>query len=197
MAHRLRQPRLRERPALLERPSVSAITMRSFRALKKNTLRGFCNVSFGSLTILDCTVHVHSNGRAWIGLPGKALVDQYGRQRRDANGKLQYTLMAEWRDRATSDKFSAAVLESLKAKYSPMPSMGSLDDGSQPLRLRHGTEQLCGDPFRGLRSDHKARGFSVARCIGRDGAQHQCGDQGRTAVAQTSAVWIIAKPEDQ
>jgi hypothetical protein len=96
---------------------TAGITLRSLRPLKKNTPRGFCTVSFGALWIIDCTIHVHANGRAWVGLPGKPVLDEAARHKREPNGKWVYVPMAEWRDRDASDRFSAAVLEILKQKY--------------------------------------------------------------------------------
>jgi len=79
----------------------------SFRPVRRNTLFDFVTVRFGSrLKLNDCLVHLHLNGRAWVALPGKPVMDEHGRHKRDANGKPAYVPMGEWRDRATSDRFS-------------------------------------------------------------------------------------------
>jgi hypothetical protein len=63
---------------------VSAITVGSFRPVRKNTLIGFFSVSFGSLQINDCSIHRHANGTTWVvALPGKPVLDQDGRHKRD------------------------------------------------------------------------------------------------------------------
>lgn len=40
-----------------------------------------------------------------------------GKLKKDVNGKLSYFPTVSWKDRATADKFSAAVIKLLLAKY--------------------------------------------------------------------------------
>jgi hypothetical protein len=98
-----------------------------FKPMRRNTLRGFVSVQFASgLRLFDRPVHVHPNGRSWVSLPGKPLLDEEGRHKRDANGKPAYVPMAERRDRATSDRFSEIVIGLLRERYS-----AALDGGDQ------------------------------------------------------------------
>jgi hypothetical protein len=70
-------------------PKPAGLQVIDFRPMVKNTLRGFASVQFGSgLRILDCPVHVHTNGRAWVGLPAKPITDEAGQVRRDERGKI-------------------------------------------------------------------------------------------------------------
>lgn len=101
--------------AALQPPAKLALI--GFRAVRKNTLRGFVSVEFGSgLRLFDCAVHVHPTGRAWVALPGKPVLDEDGRHKRDVNGKPTYVPIAEWRDRATSDRFCEIVIAQLRER---------------------------------------------------------------------------------
>jgi hypothetical protein len=110
-----------DKPGIV-RPGLSIV---SFKLMWRNTLRGFVSVEFGSgLRLNDCQVHCHANGRIWIALPGKPLLDENGQHKRDGTGKLSYVPVAEWRDRATSDQFSEIVTALLRERYP-----GALDRG--------------------------------------------------------------------
>jgi hypothetical protein len=74
-------------------------------------LRRMVSLEFASgFRLLDCPVHVHPGGRAWVAVPGKPLLDKAGRHKGDANGKAVDPLVAVWRDQAMSDRFRRAVL---------------------------------------------------------------------------------------
>lgn len=56
------------------------ITVRDWKSVEKNTLRGFFTLDLGiGLMIKDCMLHT-SHGRWWIGLPAKPTLDTQGRQ---------------------------------------------------------------------------------------------------------------------
>jgi hypothetical protein len=95
-----------------------ALTVLSFKVMQRNTPRGFVTVRFGSgLTLHDCPVHLHPNGRAWVGLPVTPIVDaESGQLRRDGRGKTAYVAIAEWRDRAAADRFSEIVVRLLRQR---------------------------------------------------------------------------------
>jgi hypothetical protein len=98
----------------------------SFRALVKGALRGFANVELpNGLRITDCPVLV-SGGKAWATLPGKPQIGQDGRQI-VVDGKKQFAAILTWLDRATADRWSAAVIELVRAKYPR-----ALDGESEP-----------------------------------------------------------------
>jgi hypothetical protein len=85
-----------------------------WRAVRKNTLRGFVVVELPSgLTVRDVSIH-QKNGKSWASLPARPLLDTEGRQVR-SDGKPQYAAMLQWRDRGLSDRFSAAVIAALLA----------------------------------------------------------------------------------
>ena len=107
--------------------SGGAMTLLSWRPFIKNSLRGFAEVELPSgLRISDIPVLVGRNG-PWASLPSKPILDRDGAQKRDANGKPQYAPILAWRDRELSDRFSAAVIELVRAA-----NPGALDDAGAP-----------------------------------------------------------------
>jgi len=90
-----------------------------FHKVHKGTLRGFATIQFASgLRVIDCPVHVHSNGREWIGLPGKPLLDEEGRQRRDPiTGKPVYVPVNQWSEKRIGDRFSELVIALIRSKW--------------------------------------------------------------------------------
>jgi hypothetical protein len=98
--------------------SKLTVQVESFKPLRSNTLFGFVTLLVPEvhLRIHDATVH-ESHGRRWIGLPGKAQIGRDGNTRRDDRGKLLYTPVVQFTDRATSDAFSARAIAALLADY--------------------------------------------------------------------------------
>lgn len=97
-----------------------------WKPLTKNSLRGFATVELPiGLKVSDVPVLV-SNGKAWASLPSKPQVDKDGLHKRDANGKPAYTAILEWRDRGLADRFSAAVVDLVRASHPD-----ALDDGAR------------------------------------------------------------------
>ena len=97
---------------------MPGITLVDWKLLACNTLRGFATVALPSgLTIRDVAVHT-SNGKSWASLPSKPILGSDGVAQRDQNtGKIRYTPLLEWPDRATSDRFSTAVIDAVEAKH--------------------------------------------------------------------------------
>ncbi len=88
----------------------------AFRPMTKNTLRGFADVRIDSgLIIKDVTVHT-KNGKSWAGLPAKPQVTE-GKIKTGDNGKALYVAILEWEDRDLSERFSAAVVKAIEAKF--------------------------------------------------------------------------------
>jgi hypothetical protein len=84
--------------------------------MHRATLRGFADVELpNSFQIDDVAVHVR-DGRTWASLPARPMLDQDGRQVvRD--GKAQYATILRWRTRDLADRFSAAVVELVRAAH--------------------------------------------------------------------------------
>jgi hypothetical protein len=90
------------------------VEVEGFKPLRSNTLFGFVTVQIPALhlRIVDLTVH-QKNETRWVGMPGKPQLDREGNVRRDDRGKILYTSILEFTDRATRDAFSARVIEAL------------------------------------------------------------------------------------
>lgn len=97
-----------------------------FKSLVKGSLRGFATVELSiGLTIEDCPVLIGRAG-AWATLPGRPVLDRDGRQVR-ADGRVQFAAILKWRDRELQNRFSAAVVELIRA-HNP----AALDEGGAP-----------------------------------------------------------------
>jgi hypothetical protein len=95
-------------------PDMLYVEAQNFRALRRNTLRGFLDVFVPTLGITIRGVSLHQrDGRWWASAPGRARVGQDGVQRRDSGGQLQFVPVFEFLDRAAQDRFSEAVLAAL------------------------------------------------------------------------------------
>jgi hypothetical protein len=85
-----------------------ALILREFRAVQKNTLRGFATFEFSNgLVIHDMPAHT-KNGRSWVAFP--AVPQLENGTVKTVEGKAQYKRVIEWRDRDLSDKFSDAAV---------------------------------------------------------------------------------------
>jgi hypothetical protein len=103
------------------RPRATIIA-RDFKAVTKNSLRGFVTLILPSgLVIHDCSLH-EKDGRRWIGLPGKPQLDRDGRQRKDANGKPLFIVILEIEDRNAKTAFQRQALAAVDAL------LGTADD---------------------------------------------------------------------
>ena len=79
------------------------------------------------LHIYEASVHVGANGQ-WVALPARMQIDKDGAVRRNlATGNVEYGWVLQWRDKATGDKFSVAVVRLLLARYPD-----ALDAGRSP-----------------------------------------------------------------
>jgi hypothetical protein len=97
--------------------SKLTVNIEAFRSFKSGTLVGFCTVVVPELRlrIVDLTVHQHANGRRWVGMPGKPQLNSDGTARRDERGKVAYTPVLGFTDKATQAAFSDRVIEALLA----------------------------------------------------------------------------------
>ena len=99
------------------RPATSRrMRLLDFRPMSKGALRGFASVELpNGMQINDCAVCV-SNGKAWAALPAKPVLDRDG-QHVEKDGKKQYAAVLRWADRATADRWSAAVVDLVSAAH--------------------------------------------------------------------------------
>jgi hypothetical protein len=101
---------------LTQAPSGRKLTVKVelFKPLRSNTLFGFADIVIPEmrLRILDATVH-ESHGKRWVGLPAKLQITRDRSVRLDQRGKVVYSPVLEFTDRATRDAFSARVIDAL------------------------------------------------------------------------------------
>ena len=89
----------------------------SFRPLNKNGLRGFATVELSiGLRLIDLPIFVGANG-PWAALPRKAKLDAERRQKTGADGRPVFEPVADWSSRDLADKFSAAVVDLVRAQH--------------------------------------------------------------------------------
>jgi hypothetical protein len=86
-------------------------------AFRKNTLHGFAVVELPSgLVIRDVSIHEKA-GKWWVGLPARPQIGQDDKVIRNHSGKVQYAATLGWKDRDLADRFSAAVVELVRAEH--------------------------------------------------------------------------------
>lgn len=97
----------------------TGLAVLGWRTVQKNTLRGFADIRLpNGLTIREVAVHEAPNGKPLASLPSKPMIGADGVAKRDdGTGKVKYVPILEWPDRATADRFSAAVIEAIEARY--------------------------------------------------------------------------------
>ena len=85
------------------------VICKRFQPLKRNTLRGFCEISIPdwNLTIKDVAVH-RKNDSMWASAPAKPLIKD-GIVVKDESGKIAYVNIFEFADRAARDRFSDVI----------------------------------------------------------------------------------------
>jgi len=93
------------------------VVLRGWKAVEKGSLLGFADVRLGrALTIHDVSV-LASGGRVWASMPAKPLIGPDGMVQRDAKGKVRYAQLLEWDDKASRDRWSAAVVEAVEREH--------------------------------------------------------------------------------
>jgi hypothetical protein len=94
------------------------VEVENFRPQRSNTLFGFATVFIPALhlRIVDCPVH-EKNASRWVALPGKPQITKDGTVRRDDQGKVAYSPVLEFTDRATRDAFSERAIAALLAGF--------------------------------------------------------------------------------
>lgn len=92
------------------------MVLEDFRPIRKNSLLGFARVRLPiGLVIADVPV-CSSHGKVWAAMPSRPALDPSGRQV-EKNGKRVYVPVLSWADRTTADRWSAAVVELVRAAH--------------------------------------------------------------------------------
>ncbi len=96
---------------------MSAVTISNVRPHAAGALRGFCDVRHPSgMTLHGCTIFA-KDGRAWAAPPGRPILGRDETAQRDAAGKVRYDAVASFADRATRERWSAAVIDAVRALH--------------------------------------------------------------------------------
>jgi hypothetical protein len=102
-------------------PIAQKFTVRcdDFRALRRNTLCGFAVVTVAELklTVRDVAIHQKGDSR-WAQLPAKPQVKDGALVKDASTGKIAYTPVMEFTNKAVRDAFSAAVITAV-LDYAP------------------------------------------------------------------------------
>lgn len=97
-------------------PAPPRMVLEDFRPIRKNSLLGFARVRLPiGLVIADVPV-CSSHGKVWAAMPSRPALDPSGRQV-EKNGKRVYVPVLSWADRTTADRWSAAVVELVRAAH--------------------------------------------------------------------------------
>jgi hypothetical protein len=90
----------------------------AWRALRRNSLRGFATVKIEEMRLAVHSVAVHEkNGKAWAQLPSQPWIKDGAHVKGD-DGKPQYSPLFEFDSIAVHDAFSDAVVRAVLA-YDP------------------------------------------------------------------------------
>jgi hypothetical protein len=90
-----------------------AITCSESTPVHRNTLRGFATIRIAEmrLEIRDVAIH-EMGGSCWAQLPSKPQIPD-GELMKDAMGKIQYTFLMDFDNRAVRDAFSRAAVDAV------------------------------------------------------------------------------------
>lgn len=100
-------------------PSTEAmpVALLEWRPVTKGALRGFARVRLGRALVIHDIPVLCSNGRVWVTLPGRPIINADGTVARGEKGKARYVPILEWADRRSADRFGDAVLAAIKAEH--------------------------------------------------------------------------------
>jgi hypothetical protein len=94
-----------------------AMTVKDFKPINAGAMRGFADVHLPSGMILHrCSIFAKGE-KAWAAPPSKQAIGRDGTVQRTADGKARYEATVSFADRATQEKWSAAVIEALSLAY--------------------------------------------------------------------------------
>ena len=96
-----------------ENTRADPLSLTEWRPFQRNTLRGFATVHYGALKIIDLSVHTLGE-KKWCVLPAKAILDPDGTARRTCRGRVIYSNVLEWLEKAPEDLFCQQVIEQLE-----------------------------------------------------------------------------------
>jgi hypothetical protein len=93
------------------------VIVTEFKPINAGAMRGFVDVHLPSGMILHrCSVFAKGD-KVWAAPPSKQMIGRDGTVQRTADGKTRYEPTVSFADRATQEKWSAAVIEALNLAY--------------------------------------------------------------------------------
>ena len=96
---------------------MSAARVLEWRPLQKGALLGFAKVEMPSgMVIAEVTIMRGERGE-WASPPSKPLIGRDGAPMKDAAGKPRYAPLVSFTSKELRDRFSAAVIEALRATH--------------------------------------------------------------------------------
>jgi DNA-binding cell septation regulator SpoVG len=96
---------------------MSAIQIRDWRPMRRGSLLGFAKIELPSgMIIADVTILSGERG-PWASPPSKPMVGRDGVVLTDADGKTKYSPIIEFASKEIRERFSAAVIEGLRAAH--------------------------------------------------------------------------------
>jgi hypothetical protein len=89
----------------------------SFKLVRRGALIGFATIRLpNGLLISGCTIWRSATGKTWASLPERPAIGADGRVI-VVDGVRQYQRVLAWPDRATSERFSAALVSLVRERH--------------------------------------------------------------------------------
>lgn len=95
----------------------AAITVDNFKPIQAGALVGFVNVTLPSGLVLHRCPIFAKGDRTWASPPSKQVVGRDGTVQRTPDGKVRFEPVVSFVDRATQERWSAAVIEAFRLAY--------------------------------------------------------------------------------
>jgi hypothetical protein len=96
---------------------TAAMTVEDFKPINAGAMRGFVDVHLPSGMVLHrCSVFAKGD-KAWASPPSKQVIGRDGVVQKTADGKTRYEPTVSFIDRATQERWSAAVIDALTLTY--------------------------------------------------------------------------------
>ncbi len=93
------------------------IQIRDWRPMRKGSLLGFAKVELPSGMILADVTILAGDRDPWASPPSKPMIDRNGVAMKDANGKARYSPIIEFASKEIRERFSAGVIEAMRAAH--------------------------------------------------------------------------------
>jgi SpoVG len=98
-------------------PPAAQPRLRKWVPHRSGKLRGFCCVELASGLVLNGLRVMAGKSGLLVAMPAQKQLDAEGRRRLDASGKPLFDQIVEFRDRRTSDRFGAMVIDLVRAAH--------------------------------------------------------------------------------